>query len=146
MIFYFIDKCGNNISINEAHCCLKIFDLLTVSVTECNWISAFAKASKVLLLRTVCKENVVTIPVSDATFELLSEYILETVGSSRDHYKGCGGMEVLKVYHELIFKVEPNRSKFERLSLLSEEEVLTSLEEYECADDVQSDIKSGNTI
>ena len=143
MVFYFIARCSDSIGINEAHCCLKTFDILIESVTECNWISIYAKASKALLLHTVCIENANNIPISNEVFELLSEYILETVGSSRDHYKGCGVMEVLKVYNELIFKVQPNRAKFEQLSLLSEKEVLTSLEEYEHLDGAQPDVQSG---
>ena len=143
MVFYFIDRCGDGIGISEAHCCLKTFDILIESKAECNWISIYAKASKALLLQTVCRENVSSIPVSNAIFELFSEYILETVGSSQDHYKGCSGMEVLKVYNELIFKVQPNRAKFEQLSLLSEKEILTSLEEYEHLDSAQPDVQSG---
>jgi len=144
-MFHYISKCSDNISINEAHCCLKIFEMLTESIAECNWISIFAKASKVLLLQTVCNESIATVPVSNATFELLSEYILETVGSSKDYYKGCSVVEVLKVYNDLIFKVELNRTKFEQLSLLSEKEVLTSLKEYEsCC--VQPDVKSGKCM
>ena len=146
MMFYFINGCSDSISINEAHCCLRTFDILIESVTEGNWISIFAKASKALLLQTVCCENVNSMPVSNAIFELLSEYILETVGSSQDHYKGCSGMEVLKVYNELIFKVKQNRVKFEQLSLLSEKEVLASLEEYEHLDAAQPDVQSGTKL
>ena len=120
--------------------------MLTESVTECNWISIVAKASKVHLLQIVGSEDAATVPISDATFELVSEYILETVGSSRDHYKGCSAMEILKVYNELIFRVKLNRSKFEQLSLLTEKEVLTTLEEYEHSDNIQLDVKSGNRI
>ena len=143
MVFYFIDRCSDSIGINKAHCCLKTFDILIESVTEYNWISIYAKASKALLLHTVCIENANNIPISNEVFELLSEYILETVGSSRDHYKGCSVMEVLRVYNELVFKVQPNRAKFEQLSLLSEKEVLTSLEEYEHLDGAQPDVQLG---
>ena len=129
-------------SIDEAHCCLSIFDMLTESVTECNWISILARAFKSLLLQTVCNEHP-TVPVSNARFELLLEYILETVGSSRDHYKGCSVIEVLKVYHELIFKVKMNCAKFEESSLLSEEEILASIKEYEHFDNTKPDVSSG---
>jgi len=113
------------------------------SVMECNWISIFAKASKAVLLHIVGSESTSTVPISDVTFEFLSEYILETVGSSRVSYKGCSVMEVLKVYDKLIFKDAFNCAKFEQMSLLSEKEVLAYLEEYEHIDNIRSGVKSG---
>lgn len=130
MMFHYIDKSSNCMSTDEAHCCLAFYNVLAESPEM--WISLLAKASTTIILQTVSNEsNNLALAISDVAFDVLSEYILETVGSSRDHYNGCSVIEVLKVYLKLVFKTKVNRQNYEESSLLSEQEVVTYLKEYE---------------
>ena len=144
MMFHYINKSSNSMSTEEARCCLVVYDVLAESPVM--WISLLAKASTAVILHTVCNESSNSaVAISDAAFDVLSEYILETVGSSRDHYNGCSTIEVLKVYLTLIFQTELNRQNFEQSSLLSEQEVVTYIEEYESVH-VQEDTGNASGI
>jgi len=130
MMFHYIDKSDNSMSSDEARCCLVVYKVLAESPVT--WICLLAKASTAIILETVYDENSNSaVAISDTAFDVLSEYILETVGSSRDHYNGCSTIEVLNVYLRLVFKVGANRQNYEQSSLLSEQEVVTYIKEHE---------------
>lgn len=139
MMFHYIDNMVTCMSPDEAACCLTI----CIVLAECPvmWISLLAKASITVLHTDCIEDSNSVVKISDAAFEMLSEYILETVGSSRDHYKGFSTVEVLKVYFKLVFEAEENCQIFKQSSLLSEHEVVTYIKEYESVQ-VQED--SGN--
>lgn len=87
-------------------------------------------ASKAFISRSILCQVDVDVPINDNVFEVLSEYVLETAGSSRQHYNGMNTSDILHIFQELVFNVIKNRETYEQLSIVTEEELIDFIQEY----------------
>ena len=93
-------------------------------------VSILSLASKAFISRSILCQDDVDVPINDNVFEVLSEYILETAGSSRQHYNGMNTSDILHIFQELVFNVIKNREIYEQLSIVTEEELVDFIHEY----------------